>query len=430
MPGPLAPVHRLTVIVLIVLLIAPLMSAGALPGAGVAASPAAQSFLSDLPASGNAPVVQQTDSGEPEIGRSSYESPLGYSLEWEDDWDLRRPTASYGLEVAFFENDDDVSVQVWGFMQFGGEADVCIDQVAGLYPQLFEVDDFEPVRNGADDPVGPADDVAFATFDYIESPRDDTAQRLYLGCQTLVPGESVIVIGVSASEADFDEALGDADAFIDDSLTVDPPTRDVDGFADLTETLSADIDRFYQRSLRLEGETYTAPEYRTYAEPVDTPCFGPPADGSEPDRTDPEQLPGVGPTYCGVNETILVDAPWLLTYIIPQAGDVVLAAILAHEAGHHLQSLTGWDRGFDYGDPKDTFIAEQQADCLSGSYLRSAVLRGIYRDSDVEALRDIIADIGGFEPGVDHGTGEERIDAFDLGYDDGFDACGLFDRRD
>lgn len=429
MPRPLTSI-RLLPFVLTLSLLAPLLSAGASPASEPAPVRSVSPFVSDLRASVDVPVTGQTDSGEPEIGRSSYGSPLGYALEWEDDWDLRRPTASYGLEVAFFENDDDVSVQVWGFMQFGGDADVCIDQMASIYPQLFDIDDFEEARDADDDPVGPGEDVAFATFDYVESPREDTAQRLYLGCQTLVPGESVIVIGVSATESGFAEALDDADAFLDDSLTVDPPTRDVEGFADLTEALSTDIDRFYLRSLRQEGERYTGPEYRTYAEPTDTPCFGPPLEGSEPDRTAPEQLPGVGPTYCGVNQTILVDAPWLLTYIIPQAGDVVLAAILAHEAGHHLQGLTGWNRGFDYGDPKDTFIAEQQADCLSGSYLRSAVLRGIYRDSDLDALRDIIADIGGFEPGVDHGTGEERVDAFDLGYDEGFDACGLFDRQD
>lgn len=372
----------------------------------------------------------QTGNGEPTIGRSSYRSPLGYNLDWDNDWDLDRSTAVYGLELAIFETDADLSLQVWGLMQFGGDPSVCLDQMPALYPQLFDVEDFSPLRNGVDQPIGPGDDVEFAAYEYTESPRDQAGQRLYLGCETLTPGESVIVIGVSASADDFDDSLEQADTFLDDGLTIDERSLDIDGFADRTDALSADIDRFYRRSLRLEGEEYAGPTYQAFDQPTDTACYSTPLDGSAPDTTNPQRDPGTGPAYCGLDETILVDAPWMLTYIIPQAGDVALAAVLAHESGHHLQSLTGWDRNFDYGDPKDTFIAEQQADCLSGAYIRSTVLRGTYSLSDVDAVLTILDDIGGFEEGVDHGTGEERIDAFNLGYEDGFDACGLYDRRD
>ena len=371
----------------------------------------------------------QTGTGEPAIGRSSYESPLGFTLDWGRGWDLDRSTAVYGVDLAVFQNDADLSLQVWGFMNFGGEADVCLDQMTDFYPQVFDIADLSPLRNGADDPIGPGEDIAFQAFKYTESPRDESGQRLYLGCQTLTPGESVIVIGLSSTEADFDDSLAAADEFLDDSLEGNPQALDVDGFSERTATVSEDIDRFYRRSLRIEGkDDYSRPDYETFAEPTESPCFSPTLDGSPPDRNDLRD-PGVGPAYCGADERILVDAPWMLTYIIPRAGDVALAAILAHESGHHLQDLTGWNRGFDYGDPKDTFIAEQQADCLSGSYIRSTALRGIYRESDVDAVRALMNDIGGFEAGVDHGTGEERVDAFNLGYDDGFDACGLYDRR-
>ena len=371
----------------------------------------------------------QTGTGEPAIGRSKYESPLGFTLDWGRGWDLDRSTAVYGVDLAVFQNDTDLSLQVWGFMNFGGDADVCLDQMSDFYPQVFDIADLSPLRNGVDDSIGPGDDVAFQAFEYTESPRDESGQRLYLGCETLTPGESVIVIGLSSTEADFDDSLAAADDFLDDSLAVEPQSLDVDGFSDRTTAVSRDIDRFYRRSLRIEGkDDYSRPDYETFTEPTESPCFSTTLDGSPPDRNALRD-PGVGPAYCGADERILVDAPWMLTYIIPRAGDVALAAILAHESGHHLQGLTGWDRGFDYGDPKDTFIAEQQADCLSGSYIRSTVLRGIYRESDVDAVRSLMNDIGGFEAGVDHGTGEERVDAFNLGYDDGFDACGLYDRR-
>ncbi len=373
----------------------------------------------------------QTGTGEPAIGRSSYESPLGFTLDWGSGWDLDRNTAVYGLDLAVFENGDDLSLQVWGFMNFGGDPDVCLEQLESFYPQVFDIEDLAPLPNAVDDPIGPGNDVSFQAFQYSETPRDESGQRLYLSCETLTPGESVIVVGVSSTEADFEDSLAAADTFLDDSLTAEPQALDFDEFSDRSAAISEDIDRFYRRSLRIEDvDEYVSPIYESFSEPTDSPCYSTPLDGSAPNRNDSIRHPGVGPAYCGSDERILIDAPWMMTYILPQAGDVSLAAILAHEAGHHLQGLTGWNRGFDYGDPKDTFIAEQQADCLSGSYLRSTVLRGIYPESDIEEILALLDNIGGFEAGVDHGTGEERIDAFNLGYDDGFDACGLYDRRD
>ena len=432
MSGPTPSARLLPILAVLALLVGLSLPASRTEAASSATTATVPFASSSLAATARDALSSQSrnGAGEPAVGGSSYESPLGYSLDWDDPWDLDRSTSVYGLELAVFETDTDLSLQVWGLMQFGGDAGVCIDQMPSLYEQIFSIDDLSPLRNAVDDPIGPGDDIDYAAFAYTETPRNESGQQLYLGCETLTPGESVIVVGLSAAEDDFDDSLADADAFLDDGLTVDEPSLDIEGFADRTDTLSADIDRFYRRSLRLEGDDYAAPTYRTFDQPTDSPCYSVPIDGGAPDTTDPRRDPGTGPAYCGIDETILVDAPWMLTYIIPQAGDIALATILAHESGHHLQSLTGWNRTFDYGDPKDTFLAEQQADCLSGAYIRSTVLRGIYTESDVDSIVAILDDIGGFEEGVDHGTGEERVDAFNLGYDDGFDACGLYDRRD
>ena len=423
---------RLVLLSLMLTLVGGLLGASS-PSSAAAAQPGSSAFASGALAASvrqSLAAQSQTGTGEPAIGRSSYESPLGFTLDWGSGWDLDRNTAVYGLDLAVFENDDDLSLQVWGFMNFGGDPDLCLEQMEGFYPQVFDIDDLSPLRNGVDDPIGPGDDLSYGTFEYTETPRNESGQRLYLSCETLTPGESVIVVGVSSTEADFDDSLAAADEFLDDSLTVEPQALDYDGFSDRSATISEDIDRFYRRSLRIEGkDEYVSPTYETFAEPTDSPCFSAPLDGSAPDRNDRVRYPGVGPAYCDSDERILIDAPWMLTYILPRAGDISLAAILAHESGHHLQGLTGWNEDFDYGDPKDTFVAEQQADCLSGAYIRSTVLRGIYPESDVEEILALFDEIGGFEAGVDHGTGEERVDAFNLGYDDGFDACGLYDRN-
>jgi predicted metalloprotease len=401
----------------------PLLSAaGPAPGRSLALSPAGATLAQE-----GAPVPEVTD--------DSYTSPLGYELDWGRDWDLSDSFGTYGLDLAVLEPDTDAQVQVWGFMAFGGDPVDCLDQMAGFYPQFFQVEELEPVDAddaGVDGPIGPADadDVAFGTFDYLEGPRDDEPQRLYIGCQTLEAGESVNVFVVSATERDFEDEVAAADELLDDGFTADPTEVDTDAFADRVDTLSTDIDRFYQRSLRIadEGIEYSAPLYQTYDAPTDSNCLSANIDGTI-DRRDPQQFPGAGPAYCGADNRILVDAPWMTIYVLPQGGDVLLATVLAHESGHHLQEITGWGADYDNSDPKDTFIIEQQADCLAGAYMRSTVVRGIYTERDVQAAIGLFNDIGGFEAGVDHGTGEEREDALLTGYDEGFDACGLFDDR-
>ena len=372
--------------------------------------------------------MAQDNPFEPEISRDSYVSPLGYELEWDSDaWDLTNAFAVYGLEVALLEPEDDALVQVWGFMNFGGDPAECLDQMEGFYPEFFDVGDLEPIEDVIDDPVGDADEVEFATYEYTERPRDDEPSRLYIGCQTLGDGESVNVFVVSASVDDFEDRVEEADELLTDGFVADPTGIDFDAFSDRVDVLAADIDRFYARSLRLQGEDeYEAPDYRSFEEPTESNCLSSDLDGTV-DRRNAIRYPGLGPAYCGTDNVVLVDAPWMEVYIVPQGGDILLAAILAHESGHHVQELSGWDRSYDQSDPKDTFISEQQADCLAGSYMRSTVLRGIYTQRDVDVALLLFFDIGGFEEGVDHGTGEEREDAVMLGYDEGFEVCGIYD---
>jgi predicted metalloprotease len=394
------PLYRSVQILFSVLLVLALV-----PALSSAATPQTARGLASAGGPGAPRGADGGDPVEPVFTDTSYESPLGFSLEWdEDDWEITGAYSSEGYDVAELEPDEDAVVQVWGIMNFGGDPSICIEQLPSIYSIFFDVEDLEEQEGLADGPVGPADDVEFATFE---------------------AGESLIAVVVSATEDDFQDQLDAAGDLIADGLEVNPPDLDVDAFSDRVDTLSTDIDRFFNRSLRLEGEKYTAPEYLTYDGPVESECYGRLPDGSI-DRSG-IRYPGSGPAYCGGDQVVRVDAPWMLTYVTPAGGDVLLAATLAHESGHHLQDLTGWSANYDYGDPKDTFIAEQQADCLAGAYIHSTVLRGIYTQRDVDNALSFFFELGGYEEGVDHGTGEEREAAFQLGYDDGFDACGLYD---
>lgn len=126
--------------------------------------------------------------------------------------------------------------------------------------------------------------------------------------------------------------------------------------------------------------------------------------------------------YCGLDETIYVLPGWF-DYINSTIGDFAWVTIMAHEWGHHIQSITG-----AYAGPGNLF--ELQADCLAGSYARDAQTRGMLDHGDItEALA--MSSIGGDTPGLPqdqpgaHGTSDDRVTAFMLGFLDGFIGCGF-----
>jgi hypothetical protein len=92
---------------------------------------------------------------------------------------------------------------------------------------------------------------------------------------------------------------------------------------------------------------------------------------------------GIGPpsrwednaAYCGADSTISFDEDFLAR-VLADAGEIGPIAILAHEWGHHLQSLVG---GAEY-----SLQRELQADCYAGMYLRS-----IFRSQEERDVRSM-----------------------------------------
>ena len=97
-----------------------------------------------------------------------------------------------------------------------------------------------------------------------------------------------------------------------------------------------------------------------------------------------------------------------------------MAAVLAHEAGHHIQNLMGIIQ-----DPSLYNIQrELQADCVAGVWGRSVYEEGSLEPGDVEEGLRIMAeaaDLPGtpFEAPRAHGTEAQRVDAFFTGYESG-----------
>jgi hypothetical protein len=112
--------------------------------------------------------------------------------------------------------------------------------------------------------------------------------------------------------------------------------------------------------------------------------------------------------------------------------------VLAHEYGHAVQHQAGLK-----SEDTPTLVAEQQADCFAGAYMRWVAedksprftlstgegLNNVL--AAVIAFRDPLLSEGDPEVGFDeHGSAFERLSAFQFGFTDGPSACAAVDMRE
>jgi predicted metalloprotease len=168
----------------------------------------------------------------------------------------------------------------------------------------------------------------------------------------------------------------------------------------------------------LEGDVYAAYPDR----PDDIPGCGAP-------RTTYEDVQQYVAFYCGDGDFMVYDDGdgGLLAELAREYGAATIGTVLAHEFAHAIQLRVG---ALDRALP--TIATEQQADCFAGAWTgraargEAATLR--FSDSDVRA--GVIAMTKVSDPvGVDqfeaggHGSGFDRVGAFQVGYNDGPERC-------
>jgi len=138
----------------------------------------------------------------------------------------------------------------------------------------------------------------------------------------------------------------------------------------------------------------------------------------------------VNAAYCEDDNTIGWDRTVLMPSLRQTNGDMAITMVLAHEYGHAIQKLATLN---PKGVP--SLVAEQQADCLAGVYLRW-VAEGKsprFTLNTGEGLNNILAAMISFRDpllsqneysdGDAHGSAFERISAFQFGFTDGASAC-------
>jgi len=201
---------------------------------------------------------------------------------------------------------------------------------------------------------------------------------------------------------------------------------------DFVKFVMKDIQETFEGMYRAEGKSYRRAKLVLFTEAVDTGCG--------------RSSSAIGPFYCPPDEKAYIDLSFcqLLKNQLGAPGDFAQAYVLAHEIGHHLQTLNGLEQTVQKisKDKRSRNAAsvrqELQADCFAGVWGHSAYARKLLEIGDLEEALKAASQIGddrlqkdaGREVNAEtftHGTSAQRMKWFRRGYDTGqFSACDTF----
>ncbi|MFY9917685.1 MAG: neutral zinc metallopeptidase [Mycobacterium sp.] len=126
--------------------------------------------------------------------------------------------------------------------------------------------------------------------------------------------------------------------------------------------------------------------------------------------------------YCSTEDVVAWDAENLLPELRDKYGDFVIPVVLAHEWGHAVQARSNFTAR--------TVTKELQADCFAGAWSKHAQDDGVFdvKSGDLDAALAGILDLrdtpgtSNIDPNA-HGSGFDRVGAFQDGYDNGLARC-------
>jgi uncharacterized protein len=158
----------------------------------------------------------------------------------------------------------------------------------------------------------------------------------------------------------------------------------------------------------------------------------------------------MGPFYCPADQKVYIDLGFYeeLRGRFGAPGDSAQAYVIAHEIGHHVQSVLGISRQVRQAQEQDPRNAndlsvrlELQADCLAGVWAHTTAQRGYLDPGDVEEALGAAAAVGddriqsqsmgGVNPETwTHGSSEQRMRWFQNGFQSGdIERCDTFAAR-
>jgi predicted metalloprotease len=158
----------------------------------------------------------------------------------------------------------------------------------------------------------------------------------------------------------------------------------------------------------------------------------------------------MGPFYCPADRKVYLDVSFFrdLDERFGAPGDFAQAYVVAHEVGHHIQTLTGVSAQVQaarqrVGEREGNTLSvlqELQADCYAGVWGHYAARRDVLDPGDVEEGLAAAASIGDdrlqqqsqgrvVPESFTHGSSAQRVEWFRRGLESGrVDACDTFER--
>jgi predicted metalloprotease len=360
-----------------------------------------------------------------QAARETYVSPTyGYSLTYDGSWEVRNQVSDQYADSIHLSNETSYMMFV-GTDRFGDDAEDC---VAGTIDAVTAAPAFGELTLATDlegNPMAGGDATsAFVVYDYLYTNQDGTQELWTLNtqCLTLIPGEATLAIIQDVPEAAYNDELGTRESLVagltltaTSATTADQPTDAAPGELSFTDAVLAwggDLDAFWTEQFANADEYYIRPFYAVVEESLVSACDAPLLAAA------PTAAAGLGvgegPLYCPLDQTIYLDAPYMQE-VINQVGPAGLIAIMAHEAGHHVQMQLGlsWE--------ERSVVTELQAECFAGAYVADAVARGLVTEEEVMALEPLVLSVGDTpEMSADdpdsHGNGTQRWAMFLRGY--------------
>jgi uncharacterized protein len=181
-----------------------------------------------------------------------------------------------------------------------------------------------------------------------------------------------------------------------------PPSSQGGSRAAFLRAVFDDAEALWNGEFQGAGITYRPARLTIFTQQVETACGPAPA--------------GTGPFYCPASFGVYLDPTFfaaLSRRVGVQLGDFAQAYVVAHELGHHVQTLLGITHQKAAADQQDaagtnarSVRFELQADCLAGVWMHSVYRRGEISDAAVNEALDAAAVVG--DDFMQRATGRRR----------------------
>jgi uncharacterized protein len=215
-----------------------------------------------------------------------------------------------------------------------------------------------------------------------------------------------------------------------------PPPAD-DPQAQFVSVVLKDTEDTFGEIFQQAGDTYQPPTLVLFSDATQSACgLG---------------QSTMGPFYCPGDRKVYIDLSFFrdLDQRFGAPGDFAQAYVVAHEVGHHIQTLTGLSdkvnaarQGVGEAQTNQLSVRQElQADCYAGVWGNHASARGLLESGDVEEGLRAAAAIGDdrlqrqsqgrvVPESFTHGSSEQRVMWLRRGLESGrLDACNTFSAR-